>query len=315
MKSFIKKYFYNRSNLLLFVFCMVFIVACTEEDTQATYDADRYAKADEEKFQKYFKTHYYNTKDGAIWTIGNKTEAEGALPEADQIPLVDDPKLQTIEKAKITLQDDKVKDYKMYYYITEEGKGVKPATHPIRLDSVLVKYTGMRLDSLVFDKQTYSVWFHLKRLVPGWGFGLRKFKPGILQRKSDGDYDFTQSGKGYIFIPSGLGYVDRSMTDIPKNTPLIFYIDLQNFKSNDSDGDYVPNYKEVKIDEYGNITGFDTDDDGVDDNRDEDDDGDGILTKKEVQRVPNSDGTYRIIYTDTDKDGVPDYLDYNPKKK
>uniref|UniRef100_A0A2B4RAN7 tRNA-dihydrouridine(47) synthase [NAD(P)(+)] n=1 Tax=Stylophora pistillata TaxID=50429 RepID=A0A2B4RAN7_STYPI len=150
-------------------------------DDEEKYDAEKYAKEDEKKLQKYFKNHYYNTKDGAIWTIGNKTEAEGALPKANQIPLANDPKLKTIEKVKVKIDED-VKTYKMYYYLTEE--------------------------------------------------------------------------------------------------------DLQNFKSNDRDKDNVPNYKEVKIDEYGNISSIDTDDDEIDDLVDTDDDGDGILTKDEVWQTP-----------------------------
>ena len=293
---------------------MLTLFSCSEDEDEP-YDPYKHRKEDEEKLQQFFKTHYYNPKDGAIWTVGNKTVAEGALPTASQLPLSKDPKLRTLEEVKVEFKDDVVA-FKMYYYITEEGKGRKPSVYPTRLDSVLVKYVGRRLDSVVFDNQkNYAVWFRLTSLVPGWGFGLQKFKPGIVKKLPYGDYEFTQSGKGFIFFPSGLGYLDNASTDIPKNSPLIFKVDLQNFKSNDKDKDHVPNYKEIKLDVHGNISMMDTDGDDIDDIDDIDDDGDGVYTRDEVKFVINPDKTRTITYPDSDGDGVPDYLDYSPKKK
>jgi hypothetical protein len=73
----------------------------------------------------------------------------------------------------------------------------------------------------------------------------------------------------------------------------------------DTDEDGVPDFVEpngVLEGNGGNSLHFDTDGDGVANNEDPDDDGDGILTSEECPTQP---------CRDTDKDGVPDYLDHN----
>ncbi|WP_299102245.1 DUF6252 family protein [uncultured Winogradskyella sp.] len=88
------------------------------------------------------------------------------------------------------------------------------------------------------------------------------------------------------------------------------------FEDDDTDGDGIPNYLDNDDDGDGVLTQYeavdvdgnpaDTDGDGDVDYLDNDDDGDGILTINE-NPDPNADGNPDDA-TDTNGDGVPDYL-------
>ena len=75
----------------------------------------------------------------------------------------------------------------------------------------------------------------------------------------------------------------------------------------DTDGDSVPDYLESNT--------ADTDQDGITNNLDSDDDGDGVPTVEEADDDPapassgGGGGYYYIPPLDTDGDGIPDYLD------
>ena len=74
------------------------------------------------------------------------------------------------------------------------------------------------------------------------------------------------------------------------------------YKQTDHDNDGVPSILEdLNGDRY--LINDDTDSDTLPNYRDSDDDGDGTLTKDELDT--DNDG----VYDDTDMDGVPDYLD------
>lgn len=76
----------------------------------------------------------------------------------------------------------------------------------------------------------------------------------------------------------------------------------------DSDGDGIPDAKEMvagTVDPFTN--GQDTDKDGMPDYRDNDDDGDGVLTQYEKADL-NGDGNLDDAL-DTDQNGIPNYLD------
>src|SRR5690606_31183066 len=130
---------------------------------------------------------------------------------------------------------------------------------------------------------------------------------------------------------------------------LIFKFELLQMFQNDHDGDGIPSYLE-DLNEDGEFTvnyenrndpnDDDTDGDYNPDYADLDDDGDGILTKDEIEITTvnkptraevlstvletnqvllnkikkEQDGSYTgtiITFTDTDGDGIPDYLDAN----
>lgn len=98
----------------------------------------------------------------------------------------------------------------IYYRITTEGNG----QHPNSTSIVLANYKGYLLDGTVFDQGT-AVEFALTRVIQGWQIGIPLLSKG---------------GSGQLFIPSYLAYGSRPpSSDIPRNSVLIFDVDLINF--------------------------------------------------------------------------------------
>lgn len=106
-----------------------------------------------------------------------------------------------------------VTDEGVYYVITEEGSG---ETNPTLASTVEVKYKGYLLDGNVFDETVGSMSrsFPLTNLIRGWQIGIPLL---------------TKGGKGTFYIPSGLGYGEQGRTGIPRNSVLIFDIELVDF--------------------------------------------------------------------------------------
>ena len=97
----------------------------------------------------------------------------------------------------------------VYYVIADTGTGVNPAVN----STVKVNYTGYLTNGNVFDNTTPGspATFNLGGLIQGWKDGLPKIKEG---------------GRIKLIIPSALGYGSRQVGSIPKNSVLVFDIDL-----------------------------------------------------------------------------------------
>lgn len=100
----------------------------------------------------------------------------------------------------------------LYYVITSQGNGVQASSSSI----VTVKYSGNLIDGTVFDASPNTgATFGLNQVIKGWQEGIPYFKKG---------------GKGYLLIPSALGYGSQSTGKIPANSVLIFEIELLDVK-------------------------------------------------------------------------------------
>ncbi len=96
----------------------------------------------------------------------------------------------------------------LYYLIESQGTGVNPTIG----SNVKVYYKGYLTDGSVFDESTTSgIVFNLSNVIEGWQEGIPFFKKG---------------GVGKLFIPSALGYGNRSKPNIPANSVLIFDVKL-----------------------------------------------------------------------------------------
>ena len=280
---------------LLFIIAILFIYASSFKEDEPDYEPfDHVAQAvkDNDSLVKYFQTHYINS-DGELLEITEETSAE-------VISLEDDP-LKMEEPVTLQFGEDEIV-FKLYHYITETGIEDKM---PTRVDRAHVTYVGSTLDGEVFDRNDYgSYWDLFSGVVKGWSYGLLHFRPGTKTLLADGTYAYSDTGKGYLFIPSGLMYQNGG--SIP-NKPVIFSIELNEVFRTDHDDDGIYSMYEVEDLSNPKYIDFDTDGDKIPNFLDDDDDGDDILTEEENADPDEDHNPADAI--DTDGDQTPDYLD------
>ena len=258
-----------------------FYIACDDDDNPTdNHDPVEQEAKDDADLIEYMQTHYLNEEDNIIYTITN-----------GETPLYNDVEVLEYERNDI--------NYKLYYYTQNEGE----TFNPYPTDSVLTTYTGMLMDSTVFDRRRSLTWFSLTNVIAGWSQGFTKFKGGTQVLNPDESFDYENQGEGILFIPSGLAYGNIPQGSIPENSPLIFQFKLALVERADHDNDGVLSFFE-DINENGTPNDDDSDDDFIPDYLDTDDDNDGVLTKDEDA---NGDGD--PTNDDSDNDGIPDYLD------
>ena len=284
-----------------FIIVLISVFSCSEDMLNTAEPPRDYAEqyeVDNDSLINYLKTHYYNYEDFQSPPADELVEFEiNSIPEGNTslVSLFDQVSTETIT---ITNADDEEIEHNYYYIIAREGEGESPSV----ADSTYVTYKGSLLSGTVFDERTTPVWFDLTDLVRGFSDFTTKLKRGSYTESTDGTVDFMNFGAGMVFMPSGLGYYSQASGVISSYSPLIFTVNLLTYKQTDHDNDGVPSILEdLNGDRY--LINDDTDSDTLPNYRDSDDDGDGTLTKDELDT--DKDG----VYDDTDMDGVPDYLD------
>lgn len=97
------------------------------------------------------------------------------------------------------------------YEVISTGKGSSPRS----VNAVAtVYYKGTLINGKVFDDNTrkdYPDAFRINELIAGWQIALLRMHVGDKWR---------------VYIPARLGYGDQFITGIPKNSTLIFEIEL-----------------------------------------------------------------------------------------
>ena len=193
-------------------------------------------------------------------------------------------------------------DYKVYYLILRQGSKNtstnKGGESPVNTDSVFTSYSGSYLKSTTENEVTTisavffeeskipSDFFSLTGVVKGWSEIFPQFKTGWYEgNEANGTISYYDFGAGVMFIPSGLGYYNTGAGSIPSYVPLVFSFKLYEIARVDSDNDGIFDYQE------------DLDNDGY------------MYVYANKTNYPNfpADGIRYI--DDTDKDGIPDYLD------
>ena len=129
---------------------------------------------------------------------------------AAQQAATDDAAIQAYIKANnIT---DAVKDPSgLYYEVVTPGTGAYPNANSI----VTVNSTGKLLNGTVFDTET-GFQTSFSGVIKGWQIGLTHINTG---------------GRILLMVPSALGYGDAANGSIPKNSVLIFTVDLLGFNN------------------------------------------------------------------------------------
>lgn len=118
-----------------------------------------------------------------------------------------DSKIQNfIKKSKLKYEKS---ESGLYYFIEKEGEG-----ETIKVtDEVSFKYVGKLLNGQVFDGQNKNkaAKFRVNQLIQGWQEAMLYVKKG---------------GKMKLIVPPQLGYGDYDLDDIPKNSVLIFDMEI-----------------------------------------------------------------------------------------
>lgn len=311
-----------RINKLLLIGLMAFLVfSCdNDDDNGVTVDPPRdrgeVALENDQALLDYLSTHFYNYEE-----FENPSEDFNYVVKFDTIAGENADKLPIIESDKLltkTINNQGV-DEKLYVLKIREGVGEKPKF----TDSTFVTYQGQLLTEDVFDSSLKSpVWFSLVSyfvrnvngslapvggVIKGFSEGLQEFGGASnFSINPDNTIEWTNDfGVGAIFIPSGLGYFNNPPSvSIPVYSPLIFKVNMLRVNEADHDRDGIPSYLE-DLDGDKDVFNDDTDEDGLPNYSDSDDDGDGTPTKEEI--TLNEDGSINFI--DSNSDGTPDYLD------
>jgi len=102
----------------------------------------------------------------------------------------------------------------LQYKIIKQGEGRKP----LATSNVTVHYEGKLIDGTVFDssyKRGETISFKLNQVIAGWTEALQLMSEGSIYE---------------LYIPSELGYGDRSIPGIPGGSVLIFKVELFSFE-------------------------------------------------------------------------------------
>lgn len=186
-------------------------------------------------------------------------------------------------------------------------------------DSVFVNYKGTKIRDLqVFDKAYLPVWFNLNNVLSGFRQIMPYIKMGEFDSSSSSPSPFNNIGSVLVVIPSGLGYFSSSAgSGILPFENLIFQINGLRVKRTDWDNDGIINLFEGELD-YDAVTniytpkffvpktfsivnfngvqqsitqnmvfdlwGVNSDNDNFANFIDNDDDGDGTLTRREIRK-------------------------------
>ncbi len=97
----------------------------------------------------------------------------------------------------------------VFYVIEKEGSGGYPNSNSI----VKASYTGYLLDGEMFDTR-YESTMRLANQIRGMQIGLTFFQRGA---------------KGWILVPSALGYGEHGTVGIPRNANLAFEVEMIDF--------------------------------------------------------------------------------------
>lgn len=326
--------------IALYILCtLIGFTACKKNDVSTVIEArDRTEQQiiDNDSIIGYLETHYYNASDFGVSNpnpsindlVITELPEDGILPDPSNNSLL----IDAVETVSVVFAET---DYDYYILKLNQGGGDSPTF----ADKVRVNYEGRLLNETIFDSTTNPVTFDLLSLVPGWSKAIPHFSVSEgFNEIGDGTIEFYNYGVGVIFLPSGLGYFSSSTSNISIYSPLIFKIELFQTSQNDDDGDGVPSFMEdLNTDGEFTIADDDTDGDNIPNYADIDDDADGILTEDEIVVTTYSEATKEaleamplesnqvlikikeelngtftgtvVTFTDTDEDGIPDYLD------
>lgn len=327
----------------LFIALVVLSISFTScrKDDGINEGIDEVPRVDQQVIDKeilivYLETHYFNSEELSI--SSNPSMSDLVLTELLEGESLPDGHTLLSESDLLEEFTDTFAETEYTYYILRINQGGGDES-PHLSDDVRLNYVGSLIDDgEVFDSTVIPTKFDLTGLIPGWARAIPEFN--IAESfiiNGDGTVSYNNVGVGAMFIPSGLGYYSAGTAGIGPYRCLVFKFDLLQTEVNDHDLDGIPSFAE-NLDGDFDLNDEDTDDDGLNNFFDQDDDGDGVLTIDELlpqEYVVDTNlgemepilatGEYEIerdevdgvitIKTvkimDSNNDGLDDYLDEN----
>lgn len=284
-------------NFIVLLTMLIAVSSCKDDDDDIVVTppkpyAEQYA-LDIAAIESYLKTHYISNivnhpgfPDDQDVTISEITDA---ATQPSLYSYLDSPTLPRLSFRNVSLHNI---TYKVYTLVIREGVRKDAVNaggeYPCNLDGVFAGYKGTLLDGTVFDSSNNGQALYNidgtdhdggMGVIRGWSEGFPQFSTGWVSANPDnsGTIQYNDFGVGVMFIPSGLGYYNTAKTNIPAYSPLVFSVKLYSVKRYDHDADGIPSYQE-------------------------DLNGDHYM---------NSFATGVVNPDDTDKDGTPDFADFD----
>jgi hypothetical protein len=266
---------------ILLGFLILFNYSCQEPESPAPDPIRDFAlqtSFDMQNIEAYLKSHYIEVVSNPGFNDDMDVVITKIPDGGTQVSIWD----QTVYPLQTYELNTGYVDYDVYYLKLREGSGPNSIA-PTNVDGVLTSYKGSLLNGTVFDYNPFpQSFFNLQNTVGGWGSIFPKFKTGSFVQNADGTITYNDFGAGVMFLPSAFGYYNQSLSKIPAYSPLVFSFKLYAVQRIDHDNDGLLSYfEDINSDGYINKLD-DTDGDGTLDFLDIDDDGDGILTKNEI---------------------------------
>jgi hypothetical protein len=252
--------------------------------------------------EEYLKTYYIENISPDVETKITKIPTGGAQPSIWSYK--DNAGFPKLLSRDVTLHGI---TYKLYYLAlrgkVNENVPSDVEKAPTNVDELFVSYKGVYLErktvekistlsTTQFEEHVNPVWtLGFENYIRGWKEIFPQFKKGGHVSNSDGTVAFNDFGAGVMFIPSGLAYYNNGPSAIPAYSPLIFSFRLMDFQRMDNEGNGIRGTQNFVATPDG-VMSFQ-----------EDLDKDRYMWRKD--ELP--DGANNP--DDTDKDGVPDFLD------
>ncbi|WP_179352415.1 FKBP-type peptidyl-prolyl cis-trans isomerase [Winogradskyella vidalii] len=317
-----------------------------DDDTVPFVEADRTEQQaiDKDSLLAYLSSHYYNSgffENEGTYSYSDVIISELPTDEDGNYLALPDPENNTLLSQAVETRTTEYLDVNYEYYVLNITQG--EGDSPMYTDRVRVRYEGSSVsDGDIFDFRVTPIDLYLHGngydidgAIRAWQLVLPTFKTADNWDLYNGSVDYTNYGMGMMFIPSGLAYFSSSVTGSSYDN-LIFKFDLLQFEVVDHDNDGIPCYAE-DIDNDSDLYSDDTDDNGLPNFIDRDDDGDDVLTIDELipttyepyfpedsdgptlaenefvrSRTQNNDGSVTlktVTIADSNSDTIPDYLD------
>lgn len=294
-------------------FCLLSMVACKKDDEAEPVPVRPLAEQEPLDFAKL--EEFLNTYSMSVKMPGSVSDPTDYDVTFTKIPSPNPDNLISIKtefgSQLATPKTVTIGDVSHRYYFIKLREGTELA--PTRVDSVFVSYRGRLLDNTTFDQAQNPTWLRLDNVIQGWKEVFPQFKSGTFISGPGGTIDYQNFGAGVMFLPSALAYYNLGSGIIPAYAPIIFNFKLNHLNYIDHDIDGIDS-KFEDINGDGLLINDDTDGDGRPNYLDQDDDGDGFLTKFEIRIngvLPSSYGA--ILDCSGATVGTKKHLDKNCK--